>query len=76
MDMTDYRSRYALLVAQDHIRDLHRAADHDRLLKGVRRQSEPRLEGRRRWSVAGLVDRLMPNREATPLSTTGNPEPL
>jgi hypothetical protein len=76
MDMIDYRSRYALIVAEDRIRDLRREADLRRQLKGFRRQSEPRRRGRFLWSVADLVSLLVPRREVEPRRTTTSPKPL
>jgi hypothetical protein len=76
MDMIDHRSRYALVLAHDRISDLHREADRQRLLKGVRRQSEPRHRSRWPWSIADLVSPLMPGREVASPNATADPEPL
>jgi hypothetical protein len=76
MDVIDYRAHYALMLAEDRIRDLHREADRDRLLESVRRQSGPRRGGRQRWSVADLVGLLVPRREVKPRNPTTSPKPL
>ncbi len=74
--MIDNRSHYALMVAEDRIRDLHREADVRRRLEGVRRQAAPRREGRRHWSIADAVNRLVLKREVKLRKTATSPEPL
>jgi hypothetical protein len=76
MDMINYRSQYALMVAEDRMRELHREADLRRRLRGARSQPAPRRDNRRRWSMAAAVGLLEPRREATLAKTTSSPEPL
>jgi hypothetical protein len=73
--MTDYRSQYALMLAEDRIRDRRREADLQRLLEGIPRHSERRLRGRRRWTIADLFSLLAPKREVAQPKTTTVPKP-
>ena len=63
-DMLDYRYFYAVTVTEDRIRSLRRERNLQRQFKEVRRQPDPRAEGRRRWSVADVVSLLVPSRGA------------
>ncbi len=46
---------YAVMATEDRVRSHRRERDLHARLEGVRRRSELRLEGRRRWSIADLV---------------------
>ena len=64
MGMVDYRADYAVMAAEDRVRDGLRERT---LLMQLRRKGVPPardLEGRGRWSVARLTSRLVPGRDA------------
>lgn len=64
MDMLDYRIHYAVMTTEDRVRSLRRERSLQRQLEPVRQLPKPRLEGRRRWSVAAFIGLLVPNRDA------------
>ena len=64
MDMFDYRFHYAVMVAEDRIRERHREADLQRRREGAPRQQEARPEDHHRWSIADLIGILVPSRGA------------